>query len=106
MVDFRRRRFALLAGVQSDPWDTQPHAVSFVLRKGSVPNEVVPDTAFPSLGLGMEVEPRIALRDPLIDLLEREAIRPRRRKSFVNKHAVIFVGFRELLRRIVADLEV
>jgi hypothetical protein len=93
-------RLFLLARVKLDPGHTVPDACLLVLAKSIVSEEIVANTTLPALGAGVKVKVRILELDPLVNLLEGEAIR-RRREHFVDEDAIVLGGLLQVCMRII-----
>jgi hypothetical protein len=97
---------SFLPCVKFNARDTRPEIGSLVLPESLVPNEIVPHTALPPLGLSAEEEVWVSFADSLVDLLKSEAVRSCCRERLVDEHAIVLVGLLKLFFSVVIDIEV
>ena len=95
---------ALLSSIDIDSGNATPEVSLLVFLERIVPNEVVPDTAFPPFGIHVEVVERIFQLNSFVDLLECEPVR-RGRQNFVDQDAVVLVWLLQLFLGIILPAE-
>jgi hypothetical protein len=100
-----RCRFgALLACVDIYAWDAAPEMRLLVFLEGVIADEVVADATLPALGVDGEVVEGILHLDPLVDLLEGQAV-GRSSQDLVDQHAVVLGRLLQLFLCIVVPVQ-